>query len=81
MSIFGINSILWERFAQANKRQGLTIHRTLEKLIAVWIDVYGNENEPSIDRKFFTSLPTKPDFMDMAQGKKLVNKKLKEIRK
>jgi hypothetical protein len=76
MSAIGnINKNLWERFAQANRQKGLTIHATLEKLITVWLDVYGPE-EFRIPREIF-----KPDFMGIEEGKRLVTKKMKEIRK
>jgi hypothetical protein len=78
MAIGHVNPELWERFAQANHEKGLTIHRTLEKLIAVWLDVYGPE-EFRIDASQFIHLHEleKPDILNKTESKRLVNQKHK----
>ena len=82
MAIGNIDPQLWERFAQANRQKGLTMHATLEKLIAVWLDVYAEE-EFGIPREPFERLhdPEKPDYLNQCESKKPVNRKLKEIRR
>ncbi len=75
MPLGNVNKPLWDRFRDANRAKGLTTTRTLEKLISVWLDVYGGE-----DFSIPQEVIMKPDYLNIAESKKLVAKKLKDLK-
>ena len=79
MALANIDEKLWGRFVRENRKKGLVIHATLEKLISAWLRIYADE-EFCIPPEAIQPLLAResPDMLENGERERPITKTLKE---